>query len=124
MDKIPPLFFVDKTKPGFTDYEVCMAVIKIIDRGSLKGVQKVGALWRIYVDPTAERGKLAATGIDIGSKHVSLFTDNPFTSGTTDGQRPIKIYINGVRMSHTNECIEDYSKGLLKCKVNCSSEKL
>ncbi len=115
LDNIEPLYFIEKKQKGvatISDYDVCMATTKHIDKKNLKGVQKIGSLWRIYIGPKSERAKLAVTGIDIKSMHINLDTTNPFTFQTSDGKRPIKIYINGVKMKYTNTYIEDYLKGL------------
>ncbi len=115
LDNIEALYFIEKKEKGvatFSDYDICVAATRAIDAKNLKGVQKIGSLWRIYVEPVTERAKLAVTGIDVKHMHINLDTTNPFTVQTSDGKRPIKIYINGVKMKYTNTYIEDFLKGL------------
>ena len=111
----PPLYFTtkkyDKT-PGFTDYDVCIAATKVVQKECIKGVQRVGNLWRIYVTSIEARANLAAKGIDLQNKHVALSTVHPFSFQSTDGERPIRINLSGVKLHYKNEYIEDYIKGL------------
>ena len=113
-ENIQPLYFIYKTTNGMflKDFDVCQAVLDVIDESDLMGVQRVGNLWRIYLRSLSARATLASTGVDIGGKHISLNTTNPYDLKNKQDEKPIKIMIQDVKMHITNEYVEKYLCGL------------
>ena len=123
-ESIQPLYFIYKN--GFLkDFDVCQAILDVIDDHDLMGVQRVGNLWRIYVLSLPARANLASTGVDIYGKHINLNTVNPYELRNKQEEKPIKITIQDVKMHITNEYIESYLRGLgVKLTNTLSFEKI
>ena len=54
MTTVPPAFILSRDLPedprwggGGDNYELCVAIAKVVGRGELLGAQRIGALWRI-----------------------------------------------------------------------------
>ena len=52
MTTVPPAFILSRDLPedprgGIVNYELCVAIAKVVGRGDLLGAQRIGALWRI-----------------------------------------------------------------------------
>ncbi len=116
---VHPLFFTSNTLAKangkqllIREYDVCKAILEVIQRDDLKGVQKVGGLWRIYVHSTESRAALYTKGIDLYNQHVALLTNNPYSFLNKGEERPIKIRIFDVKMHFGNDHIEKHLAGL------------
>ncbi len=94
------------------DIDMCNAVIKVIPRDQLKGVQRVGSLWRIYTNTQEARTQLAVHGIDLQHQHINLMTSNPFIHSNTESGRPIKITIFDVKLHVESDKVEKHLKSL------------
>lgn len=62
--------------------EVYLRLIKIINPDYIEAVQKIGGLWRIYINDFQARCRLLAEGLDLGGRCVTIFQYNPFTRPT------------------------------------------
>ncbi len=112
---IQPLYFVYKIDQGNKpprDLEICNSVTKTIEKENLRGVQRVGNLWRIYVNSVESRALLAASGFDFNNKHITLSTTNPYSMQNGDSDRPVKITLHDIHLYVDNEYIEQYLKGM------------
>ena len=80
---VTPVFVKDSDigDPNMTPYAMCNAVINVMASSKLEGVQKINGLWRIYVKDRVSRLELfCKESIRIGSKLVSLYDMNPYSS--------------------------------------------
>jgi ribA/ribD-fused uncharacterized protein len=114
-DIVPPLYFlhnsVSQRGQNITEYDVCMAAAHAVKREDVQGSQKIGNLWRVYVKTNESRVQLAVKGIDIFQQHVSLSTENPYSSNSRDS-RAIRVTIYDVKMHYSNELVEKHLKAL------------
>ena len=55
-----------------------MSVANIIDESVIEGAQKVGVLWKIYIDDPEARAMFLSTGLSIRHRLVNLYDENPF----------------------------------------------
>ena len=77
---IKPLYFLHsdvKQNNELRDYDVCMAVTRVINKKYLKGVQKIGNLWRVFMNTLDARAQLSVKGLDLSGQCINLITENP-----------------------------------------------
>ena len=63
---ISPVYLLSKDlpeDPSVDNYELCMAIAKVIGRGGLLGAQRIGALWCIYTQTLQARATILANGL-------------------------------------------------------------
>jgi hypothetical protein len=97
-----------------TDY----AIARIIN--DCKCVQRDRDLWRIYVGSKASRDVLCNDGFDLESRHIDVFTTNPFSAGTENpNETVIRVLVKGVPLSVDDECIK---KMLVKMGAKLTSD--
>ena len=112
---IKPLYFLHsdvKQNKELRDYDVCMAVTRVINKKHLKGVQKIGNLWRVFMNAPDARAQLSVKGLDIAGQHITLITENPYAFSAENNNRPIKVTLYDVKMHYANEVIEQHLKGI------------
>ena len=75
----PMYFFHKETMPEFvrkenelTSFEVCMSVANMIDESVIEGAQKVGDLWKIYIDDPEARAMFLSTGLRIRHRFAQI----------------------------------------------------
>ena len=89
-----------------TDYAIAMAVGRVIN--DCKCVQRDRDLWRIYVGSKTSRDALCNDGFDLESRHIDVFTTNPFSAGTENpNETVIRVLVKGVPLSVEDECIKN-----------------
>ena len=100
-----PVFFMQSrglashTAP--TAQDVYKGIGSVIESEDIRGIQRVGNLWRIYPATTEERIDLLTQGITVNGARVTLMDANPFTP-RYDG---IKVTIHGVPLSASDTVI-------------------
>lgn len=57
--------------------EMYKAISKVASARTIKGLQRVRGLWRIYVNSEYSRDNLISRGVTIRKKHVHLYSQNP-----------------------------------------------
>ena len=74
------------------NYELCVAIAKVDGRGGLLGVQRIGALWRIYLNTSA----------------VAVASQNPFFVKGPDGILipRTRLTVSDIPLSIANATIE------------------
>ena len=80
----PMYFFHKEAMPEFvrkenelTSFEVCMSVANIFDESVIEGAQKVGDLWKIYIDDPEARAMFLSTQIEkVTIQDLPLAIDN------------------------------------------------
>ena len=78
---VEPLFIKESDMPtaDLEPYTVARAVIRVVHRDSLDGVQRIGQLWRLYLKTAVSRLELLARrSILIQGSTVPLYEQNPF----------------------------------------------
>ena len=82
-----PIYFMERElmtkeqsmKHPLYDSEMYHWLIQKIKPDELRAIQRVGALWHIYLQNNEARAKLLLCGVFIRGRHVSLLAENPFT---------------------------------------------
>ncbi len=65
-------------------------------------------MWRVYVNTENAQIKLLTCGIDIGSQHIGLMNETPYS--ITNSNRTIKITLFDVMIHISNEYLEQQLK--------------
>ena len=100
-------------KPLYAD-EMFKNLVKVIPSIDIKGIQRIGGLWRLYIANQNERIKLISNGMNIRNTSVSVFDMNPFfPNGRED---TLKLLIKDIPLSvHESVIIDEMERR--KCKV-------
>ncbi|KAJ3582242.1 hypothetical protein NHX12_015711 [Muraenolepis orangiensis] len=86
-EAILPVFIMEReiltrdesNKKPVREGEIYHCLIQEVHPNHLRSVQRVGALWRIYLRDKEARAKLLMRGISVCGIHIDLKDDNPFS---------------------------------------------
>ncbi|GFR93843.1 hypothetical protein ElyMa_000903500 [Elysia marginata] len=111
MNSTHPVFVLGKDlpeEPRLDNYDLCMAIAKIVGREGVLGAQRIGALWRIYLPSPEARATLLARGLCIGGRTVRVSSQNHFIVRGPDGKEMpgTRLKISDVPFSFSNTAIE------------------
>ncbi|GFR59269.1 hypothetical protein ElyMa_000051000 [Elysia marginata] len=86
-----PVFVLTRNLPDgdaitFTNYDICVAASQSVGRNGISGAEKIGALWRIYVNGPEARIDLLSKGLTIRDVHVEISSQNPLIIRGGDGK--------------------------------------
>ena len=79
-----------------THVELYKSISKIIDCSHITGLQRVGGMWRIYIDNLDDKVQLMAEGVQIRGNKIQLLNTNP---ERLDGEGTIKIRVKNIPLS-------------------------
>lgn len=96
-----PVFFTQAKELAITTQDVYRAVGGVIECENIRGLQRVGNLWRIYPGYEENRVDLLTHGISIKGARITLTDVNPFTP-RYDGT---KLTIHGIPLSASDTVI-------------------
>ena len=108
---ISPVYLLSKDlpeDPRVDNYELCIAISKVIGRGGLLGAQRIGALWRIYTQTLQARATILANGLVMRGRTVHVQGHNPFMIRGSDGEEipGTKLIISEIPISFSNTALE------------------
>ena len=93
-----------------TVYEFCKELMKTVKREDIEGAQRIGGLWRIYLNNHDARNMLFGLGMTFRDISVMVYEDNPFLSkpnaNGTRGERPLKVFVQNIPLSVSNDEIK------------------
>ena len=120
LNSVAPVFMKCSETGDVTQLQICDVVTRVIGKGKLDGVQRIGNLWRIYPTEKAARIELFMTKtLQVEGKAVTLYDQNPYAVGLgyTDmtaqqtPQQKDKLTIKNIPLSVSNSEIESLLKG-------------
>ena len=121
---VEPLFIKESDMPiaDLEPYTVARAIIRVVHRDTLDGVQRIGQLWRLYLKTTVSRLELLARrSILIQGLTVPLYEQNPFkTRQISPEDIKDKLTIKNLPLSVSNKEVASMlaDKGVvLSCNV-------
>ncbi len=85
--------------------DICYALEKVSGSDTVDGVQRIGGLYRIYLNNQKARDDLLVKGFELNGCNVSLLAQNPFSVSDT-GNPTTKIVIGGIPLSVADSEIE------------------
>ena len=79
-----PVFFKNRDVPmvyeSVLSAEDCYkALAKAVSVGQIKGIQRIGGLWRVYIDSRDARINLITNGLNIRNANIAVYDTNPFS---------------------------------------------
>ena len=110
-----PLYFLhqdlgtdnNKHVPG---YEIIKQIESVISTDKIDGIQRIGGLWRIYINNAEEKLKLMTQGFTFKGIAVRVTSDNPYHSKYEDNQKEIqrgtKVIIQNIPLTIDNRDIK------------------
>ena len=102
MATVPPAFIVSRDlpeDPKVDNNELCVAIAKVVGRAELLGAQRIGALWRVYLNTSEARANLLGQGLAVRGITVAVASQNPFFGQKTRWYSDPRNATNGVRYS-------------------------
>ena len=97
-----------------TQEEFYKFLAKAVPKSDIKGIQRIGGLWRIYIDKRDLRVKLIMNGLGVRGVNVAVYDANPFVA---DGdENTVKVLVKDIPLSVHNSVITDELEKQ-KCKI-------
>ena len=100
-------------------YDICKELFKVVDQETIRTVQRVRGLWRIYLKTEDARMKLMVQGFCWKSRSVRIYDKNPYHATTTlpdPSIKTVKVIISNLPESVENNEIEAMLKRM-GCKI-------
>ena len=97
MTTVPPASILSRDlpeDPKVDNYELGVAIAKVVGRGGLLGAQRIGALWRVYLNTSEARANLLRQGLAVRGIMVAVASQNLILVKGPDG-----ILIPGTRLT-------------------------
>ena len=85
-----------------SNVELYKTLSSMIPAGDLLGIQRVGSLWRLYIDNIANRVEHVTIGVSLRGVNIPLYERNPFIPDRTD---QLRIRIKDVPLSADDSII-------------------
>lgn len=114
-----PIFLKNKDIPernGENVYadELFKCLLHVVPSSEIKGIQRIGGLWRLYIADKNVRIKLITTGLNIRSANVCVYDSNPFQPyGSED---TLRVVVKDIPLSVHESVITDELERR-KCKI-------
>lgn len=116
---VKPVFLKNRDVPEgkpLLHEEIYVAIHKHLgSTKNLKGLQKIGGLWRIYFTDRADRIALISTGLNIRGVSAPIYDTNPFVN-RHDPTTSLKVIVKDIPLSVNDEMIANEIEKQ-KCKV-------
>lgn len=88
-------------------------MLKTISASIVKGIQKIGGLWRIYLSDQPSRIELISNGLHIRNASIAVFDTNPFLHANNENH--IRVLIKDIPLSvHDNTILTEFQNRKLK----------
>ena len=85
--------------------EVYKALLKTVPSSQIKGIQRIGGLWRLYVTQLDFRIGLITSGINIRNACIAVYDSNPFLPG--GNENILRLTVKDIPLSVDNSVIVD-----------------
>ena len=114
-----PVFIKHKDIPSvdekvLTNQELYKCLLGSVQGREIKGVQKIGGLWRLYIESQSTRIKLITNGLTLRSANVAVYDTNPFLSAGQENS--LRLLIKDIPLSvHDSLLIDGLDK--MNCKI-------
>ena len=114
-----PVFVKHKDIPSveekmITNQDMYKCLSGSVQCREIKGVQKIGGLWRLYIESQEARIKLITSGLNMRNANIAVHDTNPFL--TNGNENNLRLFIKDVPLSvHESLIIAELEK--LKYKV-------
>ena len=116
-----PVFFKNsdvsvENNKWLTHYEICIECEEVIQASEnadknityVVAAQKIGDLWRVYLNDEMARVNLLMQGITLRGLHVELKDQNPFRVIGFENYETTRLFIRNVPLSFDNKEIEKF----------------
>ena len=109
--RVEPVFFKNSDVPQANNkwlgiYEMCMACSSVVKKDHVAAAQKIGDLWRIYLNDDTVRVTLLSQGINLRGQKVDLKDKNPFLTIGYEDVNTTRLFIRNIPLSFDNLGIE------------------
>ena len=118
--RFEPVFFKNSDVPQENNnwlgtWEICKACEFVvndtdaeneIEKNYIEGAQKIGDLWRVYINDSTARVNLLLQGITLRGLHIELKDKNPFVIVGFEDYETTRLFIRNIPLSFDNSEIE------------------
>lgn len=110
-----PVFLKNKDIPsvsekGMSNQDMYKCLISCVQGREIKGIQRIGGLWRLYVENPETRIKLITNGMHIRNANVAIYDQNPFI--TNGKENCLRLLIRDIPLSvHDSVIVDELEKG-------------
>lgn len=105
---------IPKGAAPITGEQLYICLNKIVPTEEITGVQRIGALWRVYLNSHDSRVKLISKGLEIRGVTVPVYDTNPFTQAKNE--HLTRVTIKDVPLSVNDELISQ-TLARMKCQI-------
>ena len=105
---------IPKGAAPITGEQLYICLTKIVPTEEITGVQRIGALWRVYLNSHDSRVKLISKGLEIRGVTVPVYDTNPFTQAKNE--HLTRVTIKDVPLSVNDELIS-LTLARMKCQI-------
>lgn len=113
-----PVFILAKDIPAtnttLTGENVYISLMKTVNTEHIAGIQRIGALWRLYLSEQEDRVKLIVNGLSINDVNVVVHDQNPFTKAKNE--HLTRVLIKDLPLSVGDELIKSTLEHM-KCTI-------
>ena len=119
--RVEPVYFKNSDVPvennrWLTVYEICKACEYVVNPDNkncfTEAAQKIGDLWRVYLNDGTARVNLLMQGITLRGMHVELKDRNPFVIAGYEDVQTTRLFIRNIPLSFDNSEIEKALRGI------------
>ena len=119
--RVEPVYFKNSEVPvennrWLTVYEICKACEYVVNPDNIncftEAAQKIGDLWRVYLNDDTARVNLLMQGITLRGMHVELKDRNPFVIAGYEDVQTTRLFIMNIPLSYDNSEIEKALRGI------------
>ena len=114
-----PIFIKHKDIPSvyekvMTNEDMYKCLLRSVQGREIKGVQRIGGLWRLYIENQDTRMKLITNGVNMRNANVAVYDTNPFL--TNGKENSLRLLIKDIPLSaHESLIIDELER--MKYKV-------
>ena len=113
-----PVFVMAKDIPStntpLTGEQVYISLMKTVKSEHIAGIQRIGALWRLYLSEREDRVKLIINGLCIHGVNVAVHDQNPYTKAKDEYMT--RVLIKDLPLSVGDDIIKSKLESM-KCTV-------
>lgn len=85
-----------------SNVEIYKSLAEVVSVDNILGIQRVGSLWRLYIQDTVNRVLLMARGVSLRGKTIPLYERNPYVPDRSD---QVRVRIKNIPLSADDSII-------------------
>ena len=96
-----------------TNQEMYKCLLRSVNGREIKGIQRIGGLWRLYLENQSTRIALITQGLNVRNANVAIYDSNPFIND--NAENTLRLLIRDIPLSvHPSLITEELEKAKFK----------